>query len=77
MVELRGLLYDRLVDSTELRRQIALAISAVPERRLRLLLEYRYIDDLTWEQVASALTSDYRWTLRLHDRALALMPDLE
>lgn len=76
MVELRGLLYDRLVDATELRRQIAQAISAVPQQRLRLLLEYRYIDDLTWEQVASALGSDYRWTLRLHERALALLHDL-
>ncbi len=71
IVELRNLLYDHLVDATELRRQIAQAISTVPEQRLRLLLEYRYIDDLTWEAVASALACDYRWTLRLHDRALA------
>ncbi|HWP52013.1 MAG TPA: hypothetical protein VN626_10000 [Clostridia bacterium] len=71
MVELRGLLYERLVDATELRRQIARAISTVSEQRLRLLLEYRYIDSLTWEQVSAALTCDYRWTLRLHDRALA------
>ena len=73
MVELRNLLYERLVDATELRRGIGLAISTVPEQRLRLLLEYRYIDGLTWEEVAAALTCDYRWTLRLHDRALALM----
>lgn len=45
LVELRNLLYDRLVGSTELRRQIAQAISAAPEQRLQL--EYRYIDDLT------------------------------
>ncbi len=74
IVELRNLLYDRLVDATELRRQIAQAISVVPERRLRLLLEYRYIDGWTWEEVATALTLDYRWTLRLHDRALVLLP---
>lgn len=74
IVELRNLLYDRLVDATELRRQIALSVSTVPEQRLRLLLEYRYIDDLTWEAVAAAIACDYRWTLRLHDRALALMP---
>lgn len=73
MVELRNLLYERLVDATELRRCIGLAISTVPEQRLRLLLEYRYIDGLTWEEVAAMLTCDYRWTLRLHDRALALM----
>lgn len=73
MVELRNLLYDRLVDSTELRRQIALAISTVPERRLKLLLEYRYIDGQTWEEVASTIACDYRWTLRLHDRALAML----
>ncbi|WMJ83437.1 hypothetical protein ACS3UN_10215 [Oscillospiraceae bacterium LTW-04] len=77
IVELRNLLYDRLVDATELRRRIAQVISNVPEQRLQLLLEYRYIDGLTWEEVATALTCDYRWTLRLHDRALALLPELD
>ncbi|MFV0497942.1 MAG: hypothetical protein ACK5L0_07245 [Candidatus Fimivivens sp.] len=77
IVELRNLLYDRLIDSTELRRRIAQAISSVEEQRLQLLLEYRYIDGLTWEEVATALTCDYRWTLRLHNRALALLPDSE
>ena len=74
IVELRNLLYDRLVDATELRRKIAQAVSSIPEQRLRLLLEYRYIDGWTWEEVATALTLDYRWTLRLHDRALVLLP---
>ena len=74
IVELRNLLYDRLVDATELRRKIAQAVKSIPEQRLRLLLEYRYIDGWTWEEVATALTLDYRWTLRLHDRALVLLP---
>lgn len=76
IVELRNILYDRLIDATELRRDIASAIAAVPEQRLRLLLEYRYIDGMTWEHVAAALTCDYRWTLRLHERAIAALPDL-
>lgn len=73
--ELRAMLYERLVDATELRRTIAAAIVKVPDKRLRLLLEYRYIDGLTWERVAAALTCDYRWTLRLHERAIAELPE--
>lgn len=76
IVELRNILYDRLLDATELRRSIDDVIAAVPEQRLRLLLEYRYIEGMTWERVAAALTCDYRWTLRLHDRALAALSNM-
>lgn len=52
MAELRGALYDRLLDAAAVRREIERAIASLGEERLRLLLEYRYIDGLTLEAAA-------------------------
>ncbi len=68
--ELRNALYERLLDSTSLRFEIESRISSVKDDRLRLILEYRYIDGLNWEAIAEKLHTEYRWVLRLHLRAL-------
>ena len=73
LCELRGALYERLLDSTALRLEIESCISAVKDDRLRLILEYRYIDRLTWETISQLLNTEYRWVLRLHNRALDLV----
>ena len=70
LCELRAALYDRLVDSTALRLEIERCIASVSDDRLRLILEYRYISGMTWENIAETLHIDYRWALRLHNRAL-------
>lgn len=59
---------DRQID---LRERIETAICAIPDGRLRDLMRYRYIDGLTWEQIAVTMRLDYRWVLRLHGRALS------
>ena len=59
---------DRQID---LRERIKTAICAIPDGRLRDLMKYRYIDGLTWEQIAVTMRLDYRWVLRLHERALS------
>ena len=71
ILEVRAMLYERLIDASELRRAIQAAIDTVPDARLRTLLEYRYIDGRKWESIAEALCLDFRHTLRLHCRALA------
>ena len=58
---------DTLVD---LRRDIQGAIDKVPDENLRLLLEYRYIDGLTFEQIAEKLHYGYQWVYKLHRKAL-------
>lgn len=70
LVELQDILLSALVAAATTRRQIAAVFNSVTDDRLKLLLHYRYIDGLTWEQVADKLNLDYRWTLRLHQRAL-------
>ena len=54
----------------DLRDAIAAAIGAVEDVRLRYLLERRYIDGMTWEQVAVDMSYGYRQVCRLHGDAL-------
>lgn len=59
---------DRLAD---LRREIEAAIRTVPDGTMRDLLRYRYIDAMTFEEVAVRMHYNYRWITRLHGRALS------
>lgn len=61
---------DQLVT---IRLDIMHAIDTIPDDRLRLLMEYRYIDGKRWEQIAVDMGYDYRWVLRLHGQALEKM----
>jgi len=53
---------DRLVD---LKADIIETISQVDDPTGQLLLEMRYINGKTWEEVAMDLGFDRRWVLRL------------
>lgn len=46
------------------------AISLVDDEDLRRVLEARYVNEMKWEEIAVTLFYSYRWTLRLHGRAL-------
>jgi seryl-tRNA synthetase len=58
---------DKLVD---LKADIIGTISQVDDPTGQLLLEMRYINGKTWEEVAMDLGFDRRWVLRLHGGAL-------
>ena len=73
IAEVKAMLYDRLTDATELRRKIQAAIDTVQDGRLRNLLEHRYIDGMTWDEVAVAMYLDRRWVITLHGNALLAM----
>lgn len=70
LCELRAALYDRLIDSTEIRLDIEKCLAQIDDSRLKLIMEYHYIDNLVWEQVAEKMELEYRWLMRLHNRAL-------
>lgn len=63
-------LEGQIADRENARKEIEEAIGKVEDGALRVLLEYRYLAGLTWEQIAETLSYDYRWVLRLHSRAL-------
>ena len=58
---------DRLVD---IQREIRESIATVPEERLRTLLEYKYINCMTLEEIAVRMNYSYKQICRLHGAAL-------
>ncbi len=58
---------DLLVD---LKEQIRGVISAVPDVDERMVLRYRYIQGLTWEQIGLEMNADERTIRRWHGNAL-------
>lgn len=62
---------DRQVDE---RRLLEKAIQGVADERLRLLLEYRYFDQLSWEELAEKMNYCYQHVFRLHKQALQQLP---
>lgn len=71
--EIAGCLGEKQSEANRLRRKIEDAIATVSDGRLRLLLEYKYIDGLTWELIAEKMDTDLRWVYRLHGQALTAL----
>lgn len=59
---------DLLVD---LKSQMRDVIAAVPDTDERMVLRYRYIHNLTWEQIGNELNADKSTIRRWHGMALA------
>ena len=53
------------------RQEIRAALNQLEDENLKLLMEYRYIDGLTWEQIAVKMHYGFQWVCKLHGRALA------
>lgn len=58
---------DALID---LRREIEEAIRSIPDETERLVIEYKYIDNKRWEQIAIDLHYTYRHITRMHGWAI-------
>lgn len=61
---------DELID---LREYLKRAIEEVEEERLKLLLQYRYIEGLRFEEIALRMGYDIRHVWRLHGQALQVI----
>lgn len=59
---------DELAD---IRAEIEDVLGQLEDDTLRKLMEYRYIDGMTWEQIAEKMHYSWRHTCRLHGEALA------
>lgn len=60
----------QIAEMCRIKRLVWEAIEAVEDMRYRELLEYRYRNCWTWEQIAEAMGYDLRWIHRLHGMAL-------
>ena len=58
---------DMLVD---MKREIAVVISKLSSPSHKILLELRYLEGKTWDEIAKAMDYDLRWIYRLHGKAL-------
>lgn len=61
---------DRMAQAESLRTQIEELIYTLNEPALRLLMEYRYIDGLTFEKIAERLDCSVQWAQALHKKAV-------
>lgn len=49
------------------------ALDSIADKRLQRVLELRYMDGKTWDEVAACLGYDVRWIMRLHRKALTAL----
>jgi len=69
--ELKELLIDRKIKCEELKLQIEKFISNIPDSRTRRIFQYRYIDGLTWLQIAMRMNKVHEsYPRKIHDRYL-------
>ena len=70
IVDLEREINEDIDRSIDLQREIRAAIATVPEVRLRHLLELKYINCLTLEEIAVRMDYSYKQVCRLHGQAL-------
>ena len=62
---------NREIDELQIvRQEIRAALNQLEDENLKLLMEYRYIDGMTWEQIAVKMDISWRWSIKLHGKAL-------
>jgi|LGVF01.2.fsa_nt_gb hypothetical protein len=63
-------LIDKIYEAIKTQRAIDNAIDCVEDDRLRLILSYRYIDGLKWENICCEANYSWKWIHILHNEAL-------
>ncbi len=62
---------NREIDTLQtIRQEIREALNQLEDENLKLLMEYRYIDGMTWEQIAEKMDYSRQWVTSLHGMAL-------
>ena len=67
---IRKMLDQSIDEFVKLKTDIQEKLDAVEDISLRMLLKYRYIDGLTFEQIAVNMNYSYRNITRMHGQAL-------
>lgn len=69
--ELKEVLIERKIKCEDMRLQIEKFISNIPDSRTRRIFQYRYIDGLTWLQIAMRMNKVHEsYPRKIHDRYL-------
>lgn len=70
IIDIEGEIAQEIDEMAAAREEIRAAVAGVEDDTLALLLEKRYLAAKTWEEIAGEMGYDYRWVLRLHQRAI-------
>lgn len=63
--------YQKVIeDKTKVCDQVSTSIKSVPDERDQMILSYRYINGMTWEQIAERMIYGVAYVQRLHKTAL-------
>lgn len=66
-------LAEKITEYLTTKKEIEAEIETVSEDRLKVILKYRYIDNMTMEQIADEMGYSYRNICYLHKKALQLL----
>lgn len=61
---------EEIGELCRIKREVNAAIDAVEDAKYRRVLELRYRNYMTWEQIAQEMHFELRWVYELHGRAL-------
>lgn len=70
MIEYQDLLTEKLELHMNLKREMQKAIESISNQDERLVLEFRYIKNLTWPRIADLMYVDESTVRRWHNKAL-------
>ena len=70
VLEIEGEINREIDERQSVRQEIRAALNQLEDENLKLLMEYRYIDGLTWEQIAVKMNYCWRQVCRKHGQAL-------
>ena len=70
IIDMEGKLQRELCELVVLKKQILSALERMTNRDERLLLTYRYMDNVSWEEIAGSLSVSMRTVHRIHSAAL-------
>lgn len=62
-----------IMEQCKERDEVTAAINTVPNATLRMVLKMRYIDGMTFEQIAVSMNYTFRHIIRLHGQALHVL----
>ncbi len=70
IIEMERKLQKELYELVMLKKQMLSALEKMSNRDERLLLTYRYMDNVSWEEIAGNLSVSMRTVHRIHSSAL-------
>lgn len=75
IAELQEEILREIEGLVKIRRNIAEVIAFLPDDTQRVLLECRYIDGKTFDDIAAAMCYSLRWVMKLHEKAVSFLAD--